>query len=271
MQINIIYSTKRKMTSYSKNTVSIKPTNVLSAVKSSSNYASHRIYHDLSVFHENEVQSILALFLTKPDLYKDYRNQKDRQGYFFEKFRKFAGDYYNFSDDDESIYFTSTRKNMAGEIDICGGSGSKSGSYSRYFKTRHNRGEEHRCAKIDAFAKKYGATFELGRDPRLFIGVTEIWNKLDNVGDILKSSKWADIEDRAYDDASFETPIPPKLEKHLVPFPIRNRAMQKLRNQRRSYVPMSSVAEPVQEEEKVPIQVRSGPFVSLTDEELNDW
>jgi hypothetical protein len=239
--------------------------------------ASQKICTNLSAFHDNEVQSILALFLTKPELYKDYRNQKDRQGYFFEKFRKFAENYYNFSDDDESIYFTSTRKNMAGEVDICGGSGSKSGSYSRYFKTRYNRGEEHRCAKIDAFAKKYGATFELGRDPRLFIGVTEIWNKLDNVGDILKSSKWADIEDRTYDDVSFETPIPPKLEKHLVPFPIRNRAMQKLRNQRRSYVPTSSVAvvsdeenEPVQEK-KALIQVRSGPFVSLTDEELNDW
>lgn len=184
---------------------------------------------NISVFYDNEVQSILALFLTKPTLYKDYIKVRDRQGYFFERFRRFAADYYHFSAD-ENVYFMSTRKESAGEANICGGSGKMSGASSRYFKNKYHQIEEGRNALIDQFAKKYGVTFTTGNDPRLFVGVTEIWNKLDNALNIVAESKWADVVEKSYDDVTFETAIPMNLEKTLVPFPIRNRAMQKRRN-----------------------------------------
>ena len=236
--------------------------------------SSKRSISDISVFHDHEVQSILALFLTKPDLYKDYHSQTDRQGYFFAKFRKFAANYYNFAGD-ESVYFMSTRKDAAGEANICGGGGGKmSGSSSRYFKAKYHQAEESRHSIIDAFAKKYGATFEPGKDPRLFVGVAEIWNKLDHIDEILTNSKWVNIAERAYDDATFETPIPSKLDKCLIPFAIRNKALQKFRSQRQNLTtPIVMVSEDDDDDANLPTQkpVSNIQFVSLTEEELNDW
>jgi hypothetical protein len=231
----------------------------------------------LSTFFEHEVQSILALFLTNPELYKDYNKQTDRQGYFFAGFRKFADKYYNFSGD-ESIYFMSTRKQSAGEANICGGGGKMSGSASNFFKTRYYEAEKARLASIDAFAKKYGVSFEPGKDTRLFVGVTEIWNKLDKVDEILANSQWANVADRAYSDATFSTPLPAKLEKCLIPFAIRNKTLQKYKNSQRSIdVPISKKTEDDEEETPAPkpelkpeLKIAT-PFVTLTDEELNDW
>ena len=188
---------------------------------------------NISVFYDHEVQSILALFLTKPDLYKDFNKVRDRQGYFFERFRRFASDFYHFSGD-ESVYFMSTRKELAGEANICGGSGKMSGASSRYFKNKYHQIEETRNTLIDQFAKKYGIIFAPGTDTRLFIGVSEIWNKLDNALDIVAQSKWAHVVQNSYEDITFTTPIPYNLDKNLVPFTIRNRAMQKKRNMKKS-------------------------------------
>jgi hypothetical protein len=68
----------------------------------------------------------------------------------------------------------------------------------------------------------------------LFLGVREIWNKLDQANEIIAASKWANIAEISYDDATFEKPIPMKLEKNLIPFPIRNRTLQKLKNMKRT-------------------------------------
>jgi hypothetical protein len=183
----------------------------------------------LSVFFESEVQSVLALFLTKPELYKNYATERDRQGYFFGRFRKFAEKYYHFSGD-ESVYFGSVRKEVAGEANICGGSGKMSGASSRYFKGKYKAIEESREKQIDEFAKKYGISFEAGKDPRLYLGVTEIWNKLARSAEIVAASNWADVTSMAYDDATFEMTISKQIQKQLVPFEIRNRVMQKVRN-----------------------------------------
>jgi hypothetical protein len=186
---------------------------------------------DISVFHNHEAQYILALFLTNPELYNEHSTykEKDRQDYFFYCFRKFAAKYYNFADD-ESVYFMSVRKEAAGEANICGGS--RSGSSARYFKDRYKKAEQEREKLIDNFAKKYKVSFVTSNDPRLFLGVTEIWNKLDNALAIVAASKWSDALDLAYSDESFETPIPAKVEKVLVPLSIRNKTMQKIRNRR---------------------------------------
>jgi len=172
---------------------------------------------DISEFHDHNLQWILALFLTKRELYKDYAIERYRQDYFFGEFAKFAENYYNLSGE-EWIYFGSTRKQAKGEQNICGGGGKRSGASSRYFKTRYNLIEGMREKQIDSFAKKYGVSFEPGKDTRLFLGVTEIWNKLDSALDIVAASRWADVRERAYDDASFVTPFPAKLDKKLVPF-----------------------------------------------------
>lgn len=188
---------------------------------------------DISVFHNHEAQYILALFLTNPALYGEYSTckEKDRQDYFFYCFRKFAADYYNFSEE-ESVYFASVRKEAAGEANICGGGGARSGSSARYFKDRYKIAEQARETRIDQFAKKYSVSFAPGKDNRLFLGVTEIWNRLDNALEIVAASKWVNAPELAYSDASFETPIPEKVEKVLVPFAIRNKTMQKIRNRR---------------------------------------
>jgi len=203
---------------------------------------------NISVFYNHEVQSILALFLTKPALYKDYNTVRDRQGYFFDRFRRFAADYYHFSGD-ENVYFMSTRKEAAGEANICGGSGKMSGSSSRYFKNKYHQIEDLRNTQIDQFARKYGLTFTAGKDMRLFVGVTEIWNKLDNASNIVAASQWADVVEKSYDDVTFVTPIPLNLEKNLVPFPIRNRAMQKRRNMKSTTKLISNKTENEENEE----------------------
>lgn len=185
-----------------------------------------------SVFHEHYLQSIIALFLTNPDLYKDHLRHRNRQDYFFEEFRKFAAKYYHFSGGDENIYFGNTRKQAPGEANICGGAGKRSGASSRYFKDRYHSVEKNRENQIDDFARRYGiASFEPGEDTRLFLGVTEIWNKLDRALEIVAASKWADVRERSYDDATGVTPFPKKLDKMLVPLDMRTIVMQQWRIQ----------------------------------------
>jgi len=203
---------------------------------------------NISSFYDHDIQSIMALFLTKPALYKDHKSQRDRQGYFFHEFRKFANDYYNFSGD-ENVYFASTIKDAPGEANICGGGGSS----SRFLKNRHHQKQESISNQIDKFAKKYGVSFGLGKDPRLFLGVREIWNKLDQANEIIAASKWANIAEISYDDATFEKPIPMKLEKNLIPFPIRNRTLQKLKNMKRNaHVPNQTNQTEEDDEEEQP-------------------
>lgn len=181
---------------------------------------------NISIFYEHELQWIMALFLTNPQLYCEYTKHRYLQDYFFEQFHKFAADYHRFSGD-ECVYFGSTRKEVAGEANICGGIGKVSASTTRYFKNKYRRIEESHEKLIDKFAKKYSVSFEPGSDTRLFLGVTEIWNRLDTASEIVAMSKYADVRERSYDDASLETAFPPKLEKTLVPLEIRNRVMQK--------------------------------------------
>jgi len=206
-----------------------------------------RKQYTIDLFHTHELQWLVALFCTKPELYKDHQQYKFKQDYFFERFRRFAVDYYNFSGD-ECIYFGTVRKATAGETSICGGGGRMSGSSSRYFKGRYHAIEEAREKRIDEFAKKYGVCFAVGTDPRLFLGVTEIWNKLDQIEEILAASKWADVKERAYEDESFATPFPTKLEKDLVPLEIRNKTMQKYRASRSSSIVAKKTVEEEEEE-----------------------
>ena len=217
--------------------LNVKPLNTIYQHHNLSNMSTRPTY-DIATFYDHEVQWLLALFCTKPELYEDHQIHRYKQDYFFARFRKFAADYYNFSGDD-SVYFDTARKETAGEANICGGAGKQSGASSRYFKNRYRGIEESREKRIDDFAKKYvGISFEVGKYPRLFLGVTEIWNKLARIEEILAVSKWADVRERSYDDASFVAPFPKKLEKDLIPHEMRNRAMQKFRAAKSSSRPI---------------------------------
>lgn len=182
---------------------------------------------DITDFHNHELQYLLALFLTKPDLYKDHRTERDKQGYLFRRFRVFASDYYHLeTDPDAAIYFSSMRKEMAGEANVCGGAGNISHSCAKWFKDRYKQQESSRETTIDRFAKKYGLKLDNG-DPRLFLGITEIWNKLDRATEIVATSKWSDALDRSYCDDTLTEPISAKVDKLLIPLAIRNRVIQK--------------------------------------------
>ena len=199
---------------------------------------STRPKYDITTFHDHELQWLVALFCTNSELYKDHKTHRYKQDYFFAMLRKFLEKYYKLSGD-ESVYFNTVRKEAAGEANICGGAGHMSGASSRYFKGKYKAIEESREKRIDDFAKKYGVSFDPSKpDPRLFLGVTEIWNKLDRVLEIVAGSKWADVRERSYDDETFVTPFPKNLEKELVPLEIRNRAMQKFRASKSSSRPI---------------------------------
>lgn len=225
---------------------------------------------DISVFYNHEVQSIFALFLSNPDLYKDYSKIRNKQDYLFKAFRKFAANYYHFSGDD-GVYFDSTRKESAGEASICDGWG-KPGSSSQYLKNRYHAAVKINENKIDAFAKKYGVSFEKGNDPRQFLGVTEIWNHLDRANEIISASKWSNVVERSYSDASFQAPIPANLDKLLVPFDIRNRAMQKCRNAKRTTTIVANPSlVPEEHETPDPKPTIRGTIVIIPPEIDEDW
>jgi hypothetical protein len=211
---------------------------------------SSRPQYHISSFHDHPIQWLVALFCTKPELYKDHARCRHKQNYFFDEFRKFVSEYRSSLSEDEQVYFGSVRKEVAGEANICGGGGRLSGPASRYFKNRHHGFEELREKQIDQFAKRYGVCFEPpAKDPRLFLGVTEIWNKLDQVEEIIAASNWANVRNMSYDDESFAAPFPKQLEKELVPLAIRNKTMQKFRDSRHTSTPKTHRVVDVDQEE----------------------
>lgn len=231
--------------------------------------------HSLTDFENHPLQSIMALFLTKRDLYKEHNSEKDKQGYFFYRFRLFAANYHNFDNSDASVYFMSLYKYRAGEYDVCGGCKMTS-SAARYFKARHASAEAERAKIIDAFSKKYRTTFNQKgvEDPRLFLGVTQIWNKLDRAEEIVTKSQWPDIRTRSYNDHTFKTPFPEKLEKHLIPLTMRNRALQKYKNEQMSksdkiYLPTRPRGEE-DEEPQTPSVPISNPVAFIRPSECDD-
>ena len=206
-------------------------------------YDKRRMY-SLAEFHTHDLQAIMALFLLNPALYADHRTCRDKQGYFFDRFRVFAEDYYNLDSSkelDASVYFMSAAKDRAGEANICGGGGRMSNSAKKEFKDRYHRIESRRAELIDYFQAKYRVKLEPGTDSRLFVGVSEIWNKLDQATEIVAASQWSNVASISYSDDTFASPIPSGLDKRLVPCSIRNRTWQKYMNSKpsSSYRPRS--------------------------------
>jgi hypothetical protein len=205
-------------------------------------------------FHTHYLQSIMALFLMTPELYKDHAKHRDVQGYFFSAFLNFAEQYYNFSEDaEEYVYFGSVYRERAGETNIAG---SGSNSYKNYFKRKYHEAGARRTAKINDFSRKYKISLEQGKDERLFLGVREIWDKLDRATDIVRQSPYSDVAERSYSDPTLTASFPEDLNKYFVPLTIRNRVWMKYENARRRrvrpVVPVPEEEEPKKEEQSKP-------------------
>ena len=229
---------------------------------------------DISYFHEHDLQKVMALFLLNPFLYKDYKMQQDKQGYFFYSFYQFAKEYNNFSDPEVSVYFCSVKKEKPGETNVCGGGGKMSRSSKKYFKDKHKGMENSRNTRIDEFSKKYGICLEPGKDERLFLGVSEIWNKLDRAIELVANSPYSNVADLAYSDKTLASPIPSNIHnnKTLIPLDIRNKVLQKHFNSSRRSMELSidrSVKIDDEEKESAPATVFK--FIPPKEVYEEDW
>ena len=211
----------------------------------------------LSDFHDHPFQEIMALFLLSADACKDIALQPDKKSYFFDEFRKFLTQYYHLNHyPDATMYFTSSlKKEKKGAFNAAGGGDKRSHASKVYLKTKYRQIESARETAIDEFATKYRLTLidtPGTEDPRVFVGVTEIWRKLDQARGIVAASKWTNVASRSYSDDTFQTPLPKTLDKTLVPLSIRTKVTQLHQTQMRaasSRIHFRSRIDPDEEEE----------------------
>ena len=211
--------------------------------------------YSIAAFYDHSLQSLMAVFIAKtPSLATDLSSvaPADRQNYFFYRFRKFADAYVNMALDDD-IYFGSTSKEKAGTQ---GGGG-------KFFAERDKRQQSFHAEKIKYFEQKFKSSISGERDQRLFLGYNQIWNRIITERETILAPYAGSIAS-AYDDESFTTPFPDKLDKYLVPFTIRNKVVQKWTNARHRVVPR----EEPKEEEDPPKSVFKVTPVIVDDE---DW
>ena len=123
----------------------------------------------LAHFQHHDMQVILALFLTKPELYADYKKESNLQDYFFRKFHQFSQKYYNASDQDVYVYFGSISVSAAGSVSACAGMGKISGSSKSYFKKRIETANNDWQKRVNDFERKYKVNLSKS-DPRTFLG-----------------------------------------------------------------------------------------------------
>jgi len=241
--------------------------------------------HQLSEFHDHPFQEIMALFLMQQNMCKDAEQYPNKKQYFFEEFYKFLKQYYNLDHyQDATMYFASSlSKDKKGAFNAAGGCGRISHASKKEFISKYRRIESAREDAIDEFAAKYCATFDVAgqEDPRLFVGVKEVWRKLDNAGEIVAASKWSTVASRSYNDETFQAPIPKDLDKSLVPLSIRTKVTQLHQKQMRSARPpiRRRQIDP-DEEEEIYNQITSEAKISTTatpaftfvpPPEMDDW
>jgi hypothetical protein len=221
-------------------------------------YYDRSLTYSIAAFYDHSLQSIMAVFIAKtPQLGTELTSKSlsDRQDYFFYRFHQFADNYVNMSLDD-GIYFSSTAKEKAGTQ----GGGVRSG---KFFIDRQKTEKTIHVGKIKYFEQKFKSCISGDRDERLFLGVNQIWNRIAiERGELL--APYMDAIASAYDDDSFSTPIPDRLNRYLVPLKLRNKTVQKWSNRRR-IVPVCKEQE-VSEEKKEDKKWRIEP-VLLDDEE----
>lgn len=218
-------------------------------------YYDRSVTYSIAAFYDHSLQSIMAVFIEKhPHLGTELASRPvyDRQDYFFYRFHKFVDTYVNMSLDD-GIYFGSTTKDKAGTQ----GGGVRVG---KYFTDKDKRQQSNHAGKIKYFEHKFKSCISGDKDERLFLGVSQIWNRIGAERDAILAP-YMDAIASAYDDDSFSTPIPHKLNRYLVPLKLRNKVVQKWTNRRR-IVPVYTAFEEQEEEETDPKPVPAPVSVS---------
>jgi hypothetical protein len=184
------------------------------------------------VFKNSTIQSYVALFISKPELYKDIHtlHDTDKQSYFFKKFRLFLLKYHHFNierDFDIMNYFSDLQIQKKGSVSVCGG-GDFSRNAKKNARKNYNKSVENDLKIIDYFQQKYKITINSELDEREFIGHRYIWKNPSPK--LLEKEGWECVVERSYDDLTMNSPFPDTLYKNLVPLEIRNKVYQKWKN-----------------------------------------
>lgn len=194
-------------------------------------YRSNRVLNP-SVFKTHVMQTYLALFMSKPELYLTEMTATPvalKQEKFFYLFMKMIKNYVNFNyekeDDYETLsYFGSLQIDKAGSVNVAGGGGSRSNSGTKYLIGQYKMGQEANKKRVEYLTKKYGIKINNMVDEREFLGYKEIWNI---ASPELVTAEWKDQLEKGYDDMTLESMIPRRLNSALVPLVIRNKVVQK--------------------------------------------
>jgi len=200
-------------------------------------YFDKRKAHSKTFYTDNKLQKYIALFLSNPDNYSDVINYtKDyRESIFMYKFINFVSDYVNIDyekDFDTFIYFRALNIDTKGAMNITGGSGSISNSGRKQFLREYSNEQEINKKIRQYLTDKYMFDFNPTLpDPRIFIGHQEIWKSPSP--ELLKLENWEWVIDKSYNDLELEKPLPIELDGDLIPLSIRNKALQKWKNEKR--------------------------------------
>jgi len=192
----------------------------------------------MNKFQNHELQTYMALFLSRPELYESVLSAplNMKQSIFFKKFRIFLEKYYNFNYEKEQEilnYFKCLYIYRAGEVDVAGGG--MTGSGRKQLLQDFNQSQDDVRKTIILFQNKYGISISNETDNRLFVGHTMPW--LNPSPALLERDGWTWVATQCYDDASMATPLPDVVNPLLVPLSYRNVVYQKwLKAHKTAYV-----------------------------------
>lgn len=192
--------------------------------------------YNICDFQSHYMQSLMALFMVKKheDLMSRIKSAPKfcREDIFFDEFVRFIDKYvkYETLPIDVLIYFRSSAEQKPGTQLGVGGTGNKSKSYANSFKAANARSNQYSKAMTEYFETKYRAHIREDKDERRFLGEKHIWDKV-AMEEYVMPAIWSEVAASAYDDATLASPIPYFLDKQLVPLDIRNKVVQKHKNQ----------------------------------------
>jgi hypothetical protein len=239
-------------------------------------YYNRSVSYNICDFQSHYMQSLIALFMDKKyaDLLSRIKNAPKfcREDIFFDEFTRFISKYvkYETLPIDVVIYFRSSSEQKPGTQLGVGGTGNKSNSYAKSFKTANVRSNQCNKAMTEYFETKYRAHIRDDKDERRFLGEKHIWDKV-AMEEYVMPAIWREVVETGYDDETLTKPIPYSLDKNLVPLDIRNRVVQKYKSQMNSgirYTPNPITNE--EPEELVPSPIKLIVVDAETQKMLDD-
>lgn len=196
--------------------------------------------YNVENMHSHAYQKYIALFLSRPELYKSVLNARptEKQDEFFRTFSRFVTNYVNINsekDFDGMVYFRSLNIDKAGAANVCGGGGRMSNTARKQFLDDYRSNQEARAKYATYLTTKYKIVVSNDRDERVFIGHKEPWKNPSP--ELLKKEGWDKIVYDCYEDEKMLAPFPESLEIAFIPLSIRNKAYHKWVNQKKAETP----------------------------------